>query len=132
VRGWDGWLWTGDRLVEDMDGFFTFVGRADELIKVSGQWKYPLEIELCLSQHPAMLECGVVGIKLPDRRMTTKAYVILREGFMAGEPLTRELQDYVNLLPYKYPRQVEYRQTCLKTRTDKIDRQKLRAGPSNL
>jgi benzoate-CoA ligase family protein len=131
MRG-DGWLWTGDRLVEDTDGFFTFVGRVDELIKVSGQWIYPLEIELCLSQHPAVLECAVLGMELPDRRLTTKAYVVLREGYMAGERLTREFQDYVKskLLPYKYPRQVEYRPNLPKTGTDKIDRQKLRAERS--
>jgi acetyl-CoA synthetase len=126
-----GWIWTGDRLVEDADGFFTFVGRVDDLIKVSGQWIYPLEIELCLSEHPAIRECAVLGMELPDRRMTTKAFVILRDGYLLNDSLTRELQDYVKskLLPYKYPRVVEYCSDLPKTGTGKIDRQKLRGTP---
>jgi len=126
-----GWIWTGDRLVEDADGFFTFVGRVDDLIKVSGQWIYPVEIELCLSDHPAVRECAVLGLELPDRRMTTKAFVILRDGHAASETLTRELQDHVKskLLPYKYPRLIEYRPDLPKTGTGKIDRQKLRSAP---
>ena len=124
-----GWIWTGDRLVEDSDGFFTFVGRVDDLIKVSGQWIYPLEIELCLSEHPAVRECAVLGMELPDRRMTTKAFVILRDGHAASESLTRELQDHVKskLLPYKYPRLIEYWSDLPKTGTGKIDRQRLRS-----
>jgi benzoate-CoA ligase family protein len=126
-----GWIWTGDRLVEDVDGFFTFVGRVDDLIKVSGQWIYPLEIELCLSEHPAIRECAVLGMELPDRRMTTKAFVILRDGYVANDSLSRELQDHVKskLLPYKYPRVVEYCSDLPKTGTGKIDRQKLRGTP---
>ena len=127
-----GWIWTGDRLVEDIDGFFTFVGRVDDLIKVSGQWIYPLEIELCLAEHPAVRECAVLGMELPDRRMTTKAFVILRDGYVASGSLTRELQDHVKskLLPYKYPRSIEYWSDLPKTGTGKIDRQQLRAAPS--
>ena len=125
-----GWIWTGDRLVEDIDGFFTFVGRVDDLIKVSGQWIYPLEIELCLSEHPVIRECAVLGMELPDRRMTTKAFVILRDGYVASDSLTRELQDHVKskLLPYKYPRLIEYCSDLPKTGTGKIDRQKLRGA----
>jgi acetyl-CoA synthetase len=127
-----GWIWTGDRLVEDIGGFFTFVGRVDDLIKVSGQWIYPLEIELCLSEHPAVRECAILGMELPDRRMTTKAFVILQDGYAAIGLLTRELQDHVKskLLPYKYPRSIEYRSDLPKTGTGKIDRQQLRAAPS--
>ncbi|MCP3460185.1 benzoate-CoA ligase family protein [Bradyrhizobium sp. CCGUVB23] len=127
----EGWIWTGDRLVEDADGFFTFVGRVDDLIKVSGQWIYPVEIELCLSDHPAVRECAVLGLELPDRRMTTKAFVILQDGHTPSESLTRELQDHVKskLLPYKYPRLIEYWSDLPKTGTGKIDRQKLRSAP---
>jgi benzoate-CoA ligase family protein len=124
----DGWIWTGDRMVEDADGFFTFVGRVDELIKVSGQWIYPVEIELCLSEHPAVRECAVLGIELPDRRMTTQAFVTLRDGYVPDEGLTKQLKNHVKakLLPYKYPRLIEYVQDLPKTGTGKIDRQKLR------
>jgi acetyl-CoA synthetase len=70
-------------------------------------------------------------MELPDRRMTTKAFVILRDGYLANDSLTRELQDYVKskLLPYKYPRVVEYCSDLPKTGTGKIDRQKLRGTP---
>ena len=115
-------------MVEDADGFFTFVGRVDDLIKVSGQWIYPLEIELCLSEHPAVRECAVLGIELADRRMTTKAFVALRDGYAPDDGLTKELQSHVKaqLLPHKYPRLVAYVPDLPKTGTGKIDRQKLR------
>jgi len=61
----DGWLYTGDRFVRDADGFFFFQGRADDLVKVSGQWVYPLEVELCLAKHPSVRECAVPGPALP-------------------------------------------------------------------
>src|SRR5690606_22580163 len=87
-----GWLFTGDRMVEDEDGFFTYVGRADDLIKVSGQWIHPLEIERCLAEHPAVRECAVLGLEMADRRMTTKAFVVLRDGGAADERTTKTLQ----------------------------------------
>jgi acetyl-CoA synthetase len=70
-------------------------------------------------------------MELPDRRMTTKAFVILRHGYVASDSLTRELQDHVKskLLPYKYPRLIEYRSDLPKTGTGKIDRQRLRDAP---
>ena len=124
------WIYTGDRFLLDEDGFLFFQGRADDLIKVSGQWVYPMEIELCLADHPAVRECAVLGVQLPDRRMTTKAFVVLAEGHAPDEGTTGELQDFVKdrLLPYKYPRVIEYRDALPKTGTDKIDRQALLAG----
>lgn len=128
----DGWIWTGDRFVEDEDGFFFFRGRADELVKVSGQWVYPLEIELCLNEHPAVRECAVHSIELADRRMSIRAFVVLRPGNMPGDEATRTLQDYVKarLLPYKYPRIVEYLDELPKTGTGKIDRKALEDRPA--
>jgi benzoate-CoA ligase family protein len=127
----DGWIWTGDRFVEDEDGYYFFRGRADDLIKVSGQWVYPLEIELCLAEHPAVRECAVLGLEMADRRMTIKAFVVLETERDPSAEMTKELQDHVkaSLLPYKYPRLVEYMTTLPKTGTDKIDRQALRARP---
>jgi len=61
--------------VRDSDGFYFFRGRADDLIKISGQWVYPLEVELCLAEHPDVRECAVFAAELPDRRMTLKAVV---------------------------------------------------------
>lgn len=124
----DGWIWTGDRLVEDADGFFTFAGRVDDLIKVSGQWVYPLEIELMLFEHDAVRECAVLGMEMPDRRMTLKAFVVLEDGYVADDTMTTSLQSFVKskLLPYKYPRVIDYIGSLPKTGSGKIDRQELK------
>lgn len=122
-----GWIYTGDRFVRDADGFHFFRGRADDLVKISGQWVYPLEVELCLADHPEIRECAVFATELPDRRMTLKAVVVMNDsGFDEGNT-TRKLQDYVKakLLPYKYPREVLYINELPKTGTGKIDRQAL-------
>jgi benzoate-CoA ligase family protein len=122
-----GWIYTGDRFRRDADGFYFFRGRADDLVKISGQWVYPMEVELCLADHPAVRECAVLALELPDRRMTLKAFVTMNAAtFDAGE-VTRQLQDYVKakLLPYKYPRSVEFMSDLPKTGTGKIDRQAL-------
>ena len=129
----DDWLWTGDRFVADEEGFYYFRGRADDLIKVSGQWVYPMEIELCLAEHPKVRECAVLGVELADRRMTTKAFVVLVPDETPGEATTRQLQDFVKerLLPYKYPRIVDYLEELPKTGTGKIDRQALKSRHSS-
>ncbi len=123
----DGWIWTGDRFDVDADGFHYFRGRADDLVKVSGQWVYPLEIELCLADHPQVRECAVLAVEMADRRMTLRAYVVLLDG-AAGPEVTKELQDFVKrrLLPFKYPREVVYLPELPKTGTGKIDRQALK------
>jgi benzoate-CoA ligase family protein len=127
------WVYTGDRFVRDEDGFYFFRGRADELIKVSGQWVYPLEVELCLADHRAVREVAVLGVELPDRRMTLKAFVVPADPESDRAALKRELQDHVKsvLLPYKYPRIIEFLPELPKTGTDKIDRQRLRARKIN-
>ena len=122
-----GWIYTGDRFVRDRDGFHFFRGRADDLIKISGQWVYPLEVELCLVDHPDVRECAVFAAELPDRRMTLKAVVVMNgRGFEAADA-TKRLQDYVKakLLPYKYPREIIFIEELPKTGTGKIDRQAL-------
>ncbi|WP_291851258.1 benzoate-CoA ligase family protein [Bradyrhizobium sp.] len=122
-----GWIYTGDRFLRDSDGFHFFRGRADDLIKISGQWVYPLEVELCLAEHPDIRECAVFAAELPDRRMTLKAVVVMnKDGFDAADA-TRTLQDYVKtkLLPYKYPREIAFVGELPKTGTGKIDRQAL-------
>ncbi len=124
----DGWIYTGDRFEIDEDGFYYFRGRADDLIKVSGQWVYPLEIELCLADHPVVKECAVLGVELPDKLMTTRAFVVATEGHAQGDALTQELKAYAqsNLLPHKYARSVVYLDALPKTGSGKIDRQALR------
>jgi benzoate-CoA ligase family protein len=122
-----GWIYTGDRFVRDSDGFHFFRGRADDLIKISGQWVYPLEVELCLAEHPHVRECAVFAAELPDRRMTLKAIVVMNAGTYDASAATKMLQDYVKakLLPYKYPREVRFIDELPKTGTGKIDRQAL-------
>ena len=122
-----GWIYTGDRFVRDADGFHFFRGRADDLIKISGQWVYPLEVELCLADHPEIRECAVFAAELPDRRMTLKAVVVMNNRATDQSEATRRLQDYVKgkLLPYKYPREVIFIDELPKTGTGKIDRQAL-------
>jgi benzoate-CoA ligase family protein len=121
----EGWIYTGDRFVRDSEGFHFFRGRADDLIKISGQWVYPLEVELCLAEHPEVRECAVFAAELPDRRMTLKAVVVMNASAFDASDATKMLQDYVKakLLPYKYPREVKFIDELPKTGTGKIDRQ---------
>jgi acetyl-CoA synthetase len=123
----EGWIYTGDRFVRDSDGFHFFRGRADDLIKISGQWVYPLEVELCLAEHPDIRECAVFAAELPDRRMTLKAVVVMNDRRFDTGDATKMLQDYVKakLLPYKYPREIKFIDELPKTGTGKIDRQAL-------
>jgi len=120
-----GWIYTGDRFVRDREGFYFFRGRADDLIKISGQWVYPLEVELCLAEHPDVRECAVFAAELPDRRMTLKAVVVMNKAAADVSETTKRLQDFVKakLLPYKYPREIKFIDELPKTGTGKIDRQ---------
>lgn len=122
------WIYTGDRFICDEDGFYFFRGRADDLVKVSGQWVYPLEVELALAEHPKVHECCVQALPLADQRMTLHAWVVPVAGVEGDEALVKELQAYVKsvLLPYKYPRRVEFMESLPKTGTGKIDRQALK------
>jgi benzoate-CoA ligase family protein len=122
-----GWIYTGDRFVRDADGFYFFRGRADDLVKISGQWVYPLEVELCLADHPQVRECAVFAVELPDRRMTLKAAVVITSADYDPDTMTKVLQDYVKdkLLPFKYPREIRFLPDLPKTGTGKIDRQAL-------
>lgn len=120
------WLYTGDRFVEK-DGYYYFQGRADDLIKVSGQWVWPMEVERCLNEHPDVHECAVLAHEMPDKRMTLRAVVKLRDSVSESADQTDLLQAFVRseLTPFKYPRIVEYVDELPKTGTGKIDRQEL-------
>ncbi len=111
--------------MRDAEGFYFFRGRADDLIKISGQWVYPLEVELCLAEHPNIRECAVFAAELPDRRMTLKAVVVMNDGSNDETSTAKALQDFVKakLLPYKYPREIKFVAEIPKTGTGKIDRQ---------
>ena len=122
-----GWIYTGDRFLRDSEGFYFFRGRADDLVKISGQWVYPLEVELCLAEHPQVRECAVFAAELPDRLMTLKAVVVMNDRAFDEGITTKMLQDFVKarLLPYKYPREIKFIDELPKTGTGKIDRQAL-------
>jgi len=122
-----GWICTGDRFVCDEDGFYFFRGRADDLVKISGQWVHPLEVQLCLTEHPRVRECAVMAIELPDRRMRLEAFVALNDDASDTHQTTRILQEHVKqkLLPHKYPRVIHFLPELPKTGTGKIDRQAL-------
>jgi acetyl-CoA synthetase len=126
-----GWIYTGDRFQRDSDGFYFFRGRADDLVKVSGQWVYPLEVELCLANHALVLECAVAAVQQADGLTTLKAFVVLADRAVRSDDTTRALQDFAKarLLPYKYPRIVSYLDELPKTGTGKIDRQALLQRP---
>jgi benzoate-CoA ligase family protein len=122
----DDWIYTGDRFVE-RDGHYYFQGRADDLIKVSGQWVWPLEVERCLNEHPDVHECAVLALQLADKRMALRAVVSLVNGVEPCDAQTTKLRDYVKdaLTPFKSPRLFEYCDELPKTGTGKIDRQAL-------
>jgi benzoate-CoA ligase len=122
------WVVTGDKYHMDADGFFTYEGRSDDMLKVSGQWVSPAEVEAALMAHPAVLECGVVGVKDRDELVKPKAFVLLRQGQVASDALATELKEFVKgrITPYKYPRWIEFVDELPKTVTGKIQRFKLR------
>lgn len=127
VIGDGGWMCTGDCFVRDPDGFYFFRGRIDDLVKISGQWVNPIEVQRCLAEHPSVRECAVLAVKLPDRRMALKAFVVMNDTSFDAEQTTRSLQDHVKraLLPFKYPRLIQFMAELPKTGTGKVDRQAL-------
>jgi acyl-coenzyme A synthetase/AMP-(fatty) acid ligase len=112
----------------DADGFYVFQGRADDLVKVSGQWVYPMEIEWALNEHPDVREACVAAVEMADKRMTIRAWIALKADAVASDSLDADLKSWVKarLLPHKYPREIVFLDTLPKTGTDKIDRQALR------
>src|SRR5262249_2395971 len=113
---------------QNTDGYFVYCGRSDDMIKSSGQWVSPIEVESALIGHPSVLEVAVVG-KEDDRGLVKpKAFVVLRTGISATSGLAEELQAFAKarLAPHKYPRWVEFVEALPKTATGKIQRFKLR------
>ncbi len=122
------WIQTGDKYLQDADGFFWYCGRADDMLKVGGIWVSPVEVENTLVGHPAVLEAAVVGHEDTDRLVKPKAFVVLKDGTAAAPGLEAELKGFVKdkLAPYKYPRWIEFVAELPKTATGKIQRFKLR------
>ena len=128
----DGVYYTGDVAWRDEDGYFWFVGRADDVIKSSGYRIGPFEVESALMTHPAVVECAITGVPDEIRGQVVKATIILGDKYRprAGEELIRELQDHVKQItaPYKYPRIIEFVEELPKTISGKIRRKEIRNG----
>lgn len=121
------WVNTNDLFREDENGYFWYGGRADDLIKVSGVYVSPLEIEKCLETHPAVRESVVLGIKDKDGLAKTKAFVVLNESYEDSERMVDELKEFCKqkMAPYKSPRFVEFVSELPKTGQGKIDKRRL-------
>jgi 2-aminobenzoate-CoA ligase len=123
-----GWNITGDAYWIDADGYFHFAARTDDLIISAGCNIGGPEIEEVLLAHPAVAECGVIGIPDEERGQAVKACIVLRPGYVRGEALAAELQEHVRslLAPFKAPRQIEFRDALPRTETGKLQRFRLR------
>ena len=127
------WTRSGDKYIEDEDGYFVYCGRRDDMLKVSGIYVSPFEVEGALLTHPDVLEAAVVAWPDDDGLIKPKAFVVLKDqakvaDAAARDAMSRALQDHVKskLAPYKYPRWIEFRAELPKTATGKIQRFKLR------
>ena len=124
----DGWYLTGDRATVDAEGFFWFVGRADDVILSSGYRIGPFEVESVLFEHEAVAESAVVASPDPTRGEVVKAFIVLAAGHSPSDELAKALQDHVKATtaPYKYPRRIEFVDSLPKTVSGKIRRKELR------
>ena len=124
-----GWYFTGDQAYKDEDGYFWFVGRADDVIKTSGERVGPFEVESALVDHPSVIEAGVIGKPDPMRGEIIKAFVSLKKGIKPTESLKEELSQFVkkHLAGHAYPREIEFVEKLPKTRSGKIMRRVLKA-----
>ena len=122
------WTVTGDKYRLDADGYFTYEGRSDDMLKVSGQWVSPAEVEAALMGHASVLEAAVVGAQDKDELVKPKAYVVLKNGTAANDALADELKAFVKgqITPHKYPRWIVFTKELPKNAAGKIQRYKLR------
>ena len=127
------WLRTGDRYYQDADGYFWYAGRSDDMLKVSGTWVSPVEIENQLLEHPHVQEAAVVGQKDEDGLIKTVACVVLRDGQPGNPEVAAELQRFVleRLPVFKRPHRIEFFQELPKTATGKLQRYRLRQDASS-
>ena len=123
-----GWNYTGDAYLLDADGWFVYQARTDDMIVSSGYNIAGPEVEGALLAHPAVAECGVIGVADDERGQIVKAFVALKAGFAADDAMARQLQDYVKqaIAPYKYPRAIEFIASMPRTETGKLQRFRLK------
>jgi benzoate-CoA ligase family protein len=129
----DGWYVSGDMISTDADGYVTYGGRADDMLKVSGKWLSPKEVENCLLEHEAVREAAVVGVKTVDGLVKPNAFVVPEAGLEGSAALATALQAWVKsrLDPYKYPREVVFMDDLPRTHLGKVDRGKLARGETH-
>ncbi len=122
------WINTDDKYYMDEEGFYYYVGRSDDMLKVGGIWVSPIEVESCLIAHPAVFECAVVGAPDQENLIKPKAFVVLKPGYSADAQLEKELKEYVKqqLAHYKFPRWIVFVEELPKTATGKLKRFELR------
>jgi 4-hydroxybenzoate-CoA ligase len=121
------WVVTGDKYLQDDEGYFWYQGRSDDMLKVNGVWVSPIELENILNECPAVAECAVIGLRDEDELFQVKAFVVLHPGVERSPGLVRELQKFVRLrAPQRYPRMFEFVESLPKTATGKIKRFQLR------
>lgn len=125
------WLRTGDMFACDADGWFTFAGRSDDMLKVAGQWVAPAEVEALLCEHPGVLEAGVVGADDAQGLTRVRAFVVLKDGWKPSEDVRRAIRDVVagRAPTYKVPAAIEFLADLPKTATGKVQRFRLRGLP---
>ncbi|MES2512481.1 MAG: AMP-binding protein [Pseudomonadota bacterium] len=124
----NGWNYPGDAFMQDADGYFFYQARADDMIITAGYNVGGPEVEDALLKHPAVAECGVIGLPDEERGMIVKAFVVLKPGEQQGVETVKSLQDHVKgtLAPFKYPRQIEFVDKLPRTETGKLQRFRLR------
>ncbi len=124
------WTKTGDKYLRDADGFYTYAGRGDDMLRVSGQYVSPFEVETALMRHAAVLEAAVVGRPDADGLTRTHAYVVTKPGTLGDDALAQVLKAFAKdqLAPHKYPREIHFIAELPKTATGKIQRFRLRDG----
>jgi len=124
------WTRSGDKYQIDAEGYYIYAGRSDDMLKVSGIYVSPIEVESALIAHEAVLEAAVIGAEDDDKLIKPKAYIVLKPGLEADDALREQLKAHVKrlLAPYKYPRWMEFVDELPKTATGKIQRFKLRAA----
>ena len=126
-----GWNYTGDAYLVDDDGYFIYQARTDDMIVSAGYNIAGPEVESALLLHPAISECGVIGVDDAERGQIVKAFVVLKPGYAGDAAMTAALQDFVKqtIAPYKYPRAIEYLASLPRTETGKLQRFRLRTVP---
>ncbi len=129
-----GWYTTGDNAYMDKDGYFWFIGRADDVIMTAGHRVGPFEVESALVEHRAIAEAGVIGKPDPERGQIIKAFIVLRYGYEPSRELEDEIKEFIRhrLSAHAYPREIQFMESIPKTRSGKIMRRLLKAREMGL